>query len=998
MNANLKNILIFSIYLVLRNTGLNCLFGQAVSLPNITPPSPQAQEFMKYIDYPVNYSTGLPIVNIPLYIIQSKELSLPISLSYHASGLKPNDNNGYFGQGWTLNAGGQISRIINKVPDEKNLTNLIRNETEFPYYCDQFVSTESGDGCVTLHSDDEATYLWHISGEILRDPFDAEYDIFYYTLPEQNGKFIYERNAQNLFKPVILPFKPLIINTYGTTSINGEKDITHFEITDENGVLYRFGKSVVSDNDITERRNSYNLYGELSGGGKTSWMITEIISSDKTDTISFEYTISSYIKEFHIPFSKGLTHTHYFSTGQNPPDWSTNVNAGGGLSTLVKSEYTQSRITRIKFKNGEVRFSYLTDTKLRLDRVEIFDKNSTIPLKTIKLVMSQYVTGSPHWYRLDTVKYLDKNSSNIQHFSFQYYLGTYPSMISNTMENVVTYETYSIDYWGFYNGANNVMLLAEAMSNDPYSIHPNLGLLYGTANRNPNPDFAKIGVLKQINYPTGGSTTYEYEGNKTSYGVMLGGLRVNKITHVTGNEALTRTFYYTASNSSIGEPVSLLSYNGCFKSFSVSYSTSGQYVAASYTNSSSPQIDYNLNAQPITYCKVDEYHGDSQNNLGRIEHTFDLTSAMSNSDIVVDEFPTYDMHLQGPWYGTLTFLDLNFGKYIYYQQKYRYGEIFENETMIYDAGGTLRKHIVKKYNNQVIDTYNGLYAKRTYNGTEFLKNNHFWKRTYTIEQLLQRLVTDTTYEYSDNSGHSIITANNYNYNSDNLLTEKITDKSDGQWIKTLYTYPKDETCTYCTSMTTNNILTPVINKKEYTKTTTSEQLLNTLHTDYNNYGKPVLIKTATGNNTPEDRLQYTYDSNTKNLIQVQKTSDVPVSYLWAYNNTLPVVKAINFDNSTLSSKIIQSLSGTGYSTLEALLNSITSLPNVGWNTFNQNLRNNTSDALITTYTYNPLVGITSETNERGITTYYEYDSFGRLKTIKDNIGNVLKQYEYHYKE
>lgn len=49
---------------------------------------------------------------------------------------------------------------------------------------------------------------------------------------------------------------------------------------------------------------------------------------------------------------------------------------------------------------------------------------------------------------------------------------------------------------------------------------------------------------------------------------------------------------------------------------------------------------------------------------------------------------------------------------------------------------------------------------------------------------------------------------------------------------------------------------------------------------------------------------------------------------------------------------------------------------------------------MTTYTHLPGVGMTSQTDSNGHTTYYEYDALGRLSAIRDNERRSLKSYQY----
>lgn len=54
-------------------------------------------------------------------------------------------------------------------------------------------------------------------------------------------------------------------------------------------------------------------------------------------------------------------------------------------------------------------------------------------------------------------------------------------------------------------------------------------------------------------------------------------------------------------------------------------------------------------------------------------------------------------------------------------------------------------------------------------------------------------------------------------------------------------------------------------------------------------------------------------------------------------------------------------------------------------------------AQMTTFTYDPLTGLTSKTDINNVTTYYEYDGFDRLISVKDSDGNIIKGHSYHYR-
>ena len=85
------------------------------------PVSPDAAFNMKLIDTPVSLTTGIPSINIPIEVLKSEKLELPISLSYYAGGIKTNEEATCVGLGWKLNAGGMITRRVVGLPDDSGL-------------------------------------------------------------------------------------------------------------------------------------------------------------------------------------------------------------------------------------------------------------------------------------------------------------------------------------------------------------------------------------------------------------------------------------------------------------------------------------------------------------------------------------------------------------------------------------------------------------------------------------------------------------------------------------------------------------------------------------------------------------------------------------------------------------------------------------------------------------------------------------------------------------
>jgi hypothetical protein len=116
VSENYKRLLIITfLFVAMQRT----VVGQAGTLAlTQSPLSPNSASLGKFVEVPVGHYSGTPKISVPLYQFETKGVSIPLSIDYNASGIKVKDIPGSVGAGWSLNAGGVITRIIRGAPDD----------------------------------------------------------------------------------------------------------------------------------------------------------------------------------------------------------------------------------------------------------------------------------------------------------------------------------------------------------------------------------------------------------------------------------------------------------------------------------------------------------------------------------------------------------------------------------------------------------------------------------------------------------------------------------------------------------------------------------------------------------------------------------------------------------------------------------------------------------------------------------------------------------------
>jgi YD repeat-containing protein len=434
---------------------------------------------------PVTESSGTPSISIPLYEIHSGSLSLPLSLSYHASGVRVADVASWVGLGWSLNAGGVITRVVRGLPDEQP-DGFREHYKEIPIYNN-------------FHPADSVGFLnrdYYLLDRLATHQLDYQPDLYSFNLGGQAGNFM--QGNDGVFRAFPFQAIHLDIADSAITLIDGQGTRYHFADLEYSSVQPRTQEQHIS-----------------------AWYLSSIISANQADTITFQY-------------QKAPTSSHIYSINQQISIISkiTTVYDGedGGLSKIPQDNYNDhqisianiwnKRLSRILFRGGMVtaiaqagRLDGVGDEMLH--SLHFLARNGYDTLKSVRLYHSYFNQDKAQWtnagnylrLKLDSVATTANSKGQpVPPYRFTYSPISLPDRVLGTR-----------DYWGYTNGAstsfssNGVPWLIPATK--VLSLASRGSIVVGGGSRGPNPAFVQAGLLTTIRYPTGGSQEFVFEPN-----------------------------------------------------------------------------------------------------------------------------------------------------------------------------------------------------------------------------------------------------------------------------------------------------------------------------------------------------------------------------------------------------------------------------------------------------------------------------------------------------
>ncbi|SHM96821.1 RHS repeat protein [Flavobacterium chilense] len=795
--------------------------------------------------------------------------------------------------------------------------------------------------------------------------------------------------------------------------------VTKVEVTNINGTQYTFDQLDVNQ---YVNRNIFQTYINMeSSRDLTSQEIMAYklskIKDFKGNEVTFEYN------------KYAISYPEYRKTANYELN-----NLQGDQSTLNLSSTEiryplLNRISKIIYAEGTVEFKYEEPRQdlpgdFALSKIIVKDIYGTI-IKTVKLEYD-YMTSNNNCsdptckrLRLLAVQETGKNDAVIPPYRFYYnddvklpergsnitdYLGYANGPVSGEYNNVsaVTCLTCLIPPPKLYYSPNK-----KDFSVSPFPIFDGS---FVTAGRSLQPSLAytKAGVLNKVKYPTGGTEEFEYElnsfysslGNKN---VNSGGLRVSihKLIDNKGTVQVHKYNYLNINNNSSGI-LNNLPTLGIAQAYN-------EPLAATYLGISSYSLQTGLTLHTFSNSRSD-FDVIEGSNVG---YTRVLIKENADNGYVEKIFSTReDFPVERPLF-TYQNYDKNkieFG----FNNGWRLPTTNNTEPLVgkikytrkYDKANNLVEETKNSYQYDIFDQISDkveiarteVFPAEAGDLESIDPDFAFYPSVYASRNLTSE--TKTTTKYNQNK---VINTTSTTYDQTYSLpkaVESIVEESGS--INSLIkqtSYPHNYATPLMVNLVNaNRIAEPVLQKTIRKTDQTPEDLTSqeVLYDTFTKGSKTLILPRAvqaikgiqTTSNQFEEKIQFHDYDKFGNPIESSKKDDTHTVYLWGYNYTKPIAK---IENATYS-QVMNALGKSNSETLEYIQNySDNSL-----NTEIQKIRSNLGSAMVTSYVYKPLVGITSVVDPKGTSISYEYDDLNRLKRIKDQDQNIIEEYCYGY--
>lgn len=946
----------------------------------IMPPA-QQWNFVRYGNAPVNHYTGTVGVEIPLYLYRDKDFELPISLSYVSDGYKPNMPSGSVGLGWHLNIGGSITVQVRGINDFTSATRLSNN-----------MGTVKGMyHFMKLHENGPVNY--EIPG-ILFDPlaiyrlrespgtsFETEPDIYSFRFLDHSGKFIMTPNGVYFFDTS---------HPQGTYKLDVElsgSTSPRFTITTGDGYKYIFSEA---------------------NPGRLVWMSVANYSYQSVSEMPIDYHLVSIVAH------NGRTVTLNYGA----PEESEIVTIGGsckiqsGQSTgvdVITGEYKATsfsgyidysrhknevcQLESIRIDNGvEIILSYGNRTK---EKGRVYDSNTTayIDLQTPrKLDGIKVINGAITLAAID-LSYIYTNSASPVMFLKEVsvsgtgkYMMEYHEIVEN--QTVMYPKGAATDLWGYGRDGFKRDVLPDATIQFDYKENKSL-----TAS-------SKItGMLSKITYPTGGFTTYEYEGHYASQyierditnsgypyllskNIPVGGVRIKAITDYSDPADLTQLYrreYSYVDEQGVSTGILLhiprLYYDYIERMIEIYTNPFRRVIQMSLGGLGLPPYDKNH----IEYKKVREKFPDGS----YIDYAYYNYEDFPDIYSISTGYTTW---LRERWQDSEMWELCQVTVPANYENLHREGHSRANQRgklktkEIYNASGQLiQKDSLYYY------TYNG--KADYYSHLSIGRYDGYYVDLNIYDIPCTEIVTTN---YYDNG--AVTTETSYQHNTRRQI-DKVTTTSTGHpTYITKIEYPNTWSGTVAAKMVENNFLDfPTYmysaikrdNSELYTSAENYEYGFtgNVLHVNSINRAfvdLPVLSQQELLNHMETDIL-YEYDDK-GNVITTIGRDGIRTAYLWGYDRLYIVARIENApgwdvirSNTGITSTYVSA--GLSESQIAAL----------------QEL----SGSKVSVYEYQPFVGPLKVIEPSGRMLTYQYNSDWKLERVIDQDGNSIQEYEYN---